>query len=661
MTPILKTILGTSASVVVGCTSNYSSSVPLTSPADLNARYGKVWSTLDYASNGAQERELVELGVPSTSSLTFWRLPAPGSRTAPSILLDGAPVQPNCLRRWDSGGHKLDEKDGSVRVFSAERIEISCLQPNSKHEVMVDGIQLTPTTAPTASDQAPFSFLAWSCNNPYSNRNKSLTFEADKVNALNLLRARSAGVIHPDGQPPQPSFAIALGDQLYVDGDNEVRAPKDALSLFVGDRSESRFLVADSDALLNTIYRYHFAIPPFDEALKAIPTAMVWDDHDIRDGWRSHGDEDQPDMLRYYGHARAAFVAYQGLRNPGVTGPNDGAMDVQFPWGGSTSTFLIDGRTNRRYAFSPASGRIISDEQFTKICAWLGERPDCGTTGFGTMTPMADDEQPHLFVLGSPSPISTNEKELGDIIKICTKTNDSVGVGEGADDVRDTWFCNPHDRHRLLVLLASHFITHPRHRLVVVSGDVHWSGVTSLEYVNGLGVKKLFGYEVISSGVTNDHTKSWFEKRGAWDGAYLVREPNSAVTSTAHGSIVGSPSFAEILVEPSERQAPQVSVIFYPSRASAYGGDTTRRGLVNYWRTLATVHKTRDFDFSSNPHLGSTDLFYTRIPLPLVAPPGLGRWLHAASVVCDAGGDSTTDATDWFDVQSGINCGAPRK
>ncbi len=634
--------------------------VPETTPLNLEDRYRAVWLSMDVKADARPERELLQLGVPTPSSLVLWHLPERGQHGTATVLLDGAPPGAGCLTRsapapWPSPSPNPTSEMPQL----PERIELGCLTSSSVHQVHIGSVTLTAKTAPDANNEEPFSFLAWSCNNPYSNRSGALTFELNKINSLGLLRARAQGEIAPDGLPHQPSFQLALGDQIYVDGDNEVRDAAHTLSLFVGDGSRSRFAPADTPRLLDTIYRYHFAIPPLDAALGATPAAMVWDDHDIRDGWGSHGDECKGDWPQYFQAARQAFVAYQGQRNPTrEIDPASEDLDVLFRWGKTTSTFSIDGRTNRKFE----SHTIISPTQFERLCLWLGEPRNCAEQPLQALSeaPGAKNDEPHLYVLGSPSPIATVDKGLTKWVGACNSTNSNVLLGEGSDDVRDTWFCNRDDQRKLLTLLASHFVRHPKQRLIVVSGDVHWSGITSLQYLDPARNQVVqFGHEVISSGLTNDHVKTFGERRGAWEGGYLVENEGRQIYSEVHGSIVGSPSFAEVVVQPGAGTL-DLSVLFYPSRVSTRGGENSLRSLANDWRTLSRVHTVRSYDFSADPHAGNPGLFFTRVPLAQTVPSGPGRTLHQASVVCVANVDSAADATTWREGRPDLTCDAPR-
>ena len=54
------------------------------------------------------------------------------------------------------------------------------------------------------------------------------------------------------------------------------------------------------------------------DMLATVPTLMMWDDHDIFDGWGSLMDRTEFDE-RLYRAAERVFVEYQHLRNPGTT------------------------------------------------------------------------------------------------------------------------------------------------------------------------------------------------------------------------------------------------------------------------------------------------------------------------------------------------------
>ena len=71
----------------------------------------------------------------------------------------------------------------------------------------------------------------------------------------------------------QPSFIVMMGDQIYMDED-----PPDVFKEhFHSDSATRRPVMAEK-------YRLNWSREPVRRILANVPTYMVWDDHDIRDG-----------------------------------------------------------------------------------------------------------------------------------------------------------------------------------------------------------------------------------------------------------------------------------------------------------------------------------------------------------------------------------------
>ena len=116
----------------------------------------------------------------------------------------------------------------------------------------------------------------------------------------------------------QPSFIVMMGDQIYMDED-----PPDVFKdHFHSDSATRRRAMAEK-------YRLNWSREPVRRILANVPTYMVWDDHDIRDGWGSLA-SDSPtiaarftrgaaifrDSTAYFEDARDVYWHFQGCRNP---------------------------------------------------------------------------------------------------------------------------------------------------------------------------------------------------------------------------------------------------------------------------------------------------------------------------------------------------------
>ena len=82
----------------------------------------------------------------------------------------------------------------------------------------------------------------------------------------------------------QPSFIVMMGDQIYMDEDQ----PDVFAQHFHSDSATRRRVMAE-------MYRLNWSRDVVRKILANVPTYMVWDDHDIRDGWGSLA-SDSPTM-----------------------------------------------------------------------------------------------------------------------------------------------------------------------------------------------------------------------------------------------------------------------------------------------------------------------------------------------------------------------------
>ncbi|MDC3955267.1 alkaline phosphatase D family protein [Polyangium jinanense] len=554
-------------------------------------------------------RELFQLAFPTPTSVAAWHLYPKGAD--PAWFQDVYTI-------W------LKTKTGPTLVevtpsrtkgpHNTERIEFRGLRPETEYEIRKNGVVvLTARTRPedtTATEK--LSFLAFSCNNPYAVSFKGASAVGSpewmqqmriKQNSLRLLAARANGLLRIKGFE-RPDFALGLGDQIYVDGDNKMG---DATAIFQGDRSVPAFSAAESYGdLLDVIYRAHFAMTPFDRALQGVPAALIWDDHELQDGWGTKDNELPPGFKGYFESALDAFRGFQDLRNPSPHGPHrrgEATMDVEFTWGKGVRVLMLDTRSAElpvKYG-KDRSAYGLWQKQLRKVEDWLRS---------------ASVDAPTLFVLGLATPLTVASGVSADQEAFA----ETAGCGddrvlsnpEQCDDLHDLWAYKKAARSDLLQRLTQHFVPNRKHRLLILSGDVHYSAVHYLStgeescWHKGKGAcgqgplpgdfsswkqeqacrnppqgfssvpedgkeDILWGWEVISSGLTNDALtvhesaiKSLVKRDLIQVGDPRAENGDSLVSVWPRGGIYGSPSFAEVQVNKTGEMF-DVGVVFYPS------------------------------------------------------------------------------------------------
>lgn len=117
----------------------------------------------------------------------------------------------------------------------------------------------------------------------------------------------------------KPQFLLMMGDQLYLDEGEPNLFSSELRHL---PRPKRRAAIAEK-------YRQNWSRPFVRDVLANIPVYMMWDDHDIRDGWGSTP-ADSPTMVAmyprgrpifdlcnsYFEDCRDAFWNFQGCHNP---------------------------------------------------------------------------------------------------------------------------------------------------------------------------------------------------------------------------------------------------------------------------------------------------------------------------------------------------------
>ena len=422
-------------------------------------------------------------------------------------------------------------------LFSGERPrwELSECDTAVNSSVRVGEWCASRVDAPSVTSETPdgFSFLTWSCDEVYSYAADGALL-ARNVLSHRMLALRAEGRLAVVGRPA-PRLGIALGDQVYVDPHPKENGPNDeSLAAFGGPRSR-RWRLAESDApaFFSSLYAAHFLQPVMNRTLSAIPVAMMWDDHEIRDGWGSQFDEDDARWRTWYAEARRSFVGWQALRNPRPVSPDDITQDrpmtTQFRAGERTRFMLMDLRSER----DAGRDSLISATQLAEVRRWLADQ----------RAPSDECGSPKVWFLGSTVPLFVRSSALRNFPGLTFRP-------ELRDDLLDSWG-HPErapGRARLLSVLREHFARCTNDQLVVLSGDIHESGLLQLN-LDGRRV----GWEVVSSGLAADSFGNEGVMHWGWRN---LTNPVETWTSDHAGRVAGSPSFAEVFISGLNTEAP---------------------------------------------------------------------------------------------------------
>ncbi len=213
---------------------------------------------------------------------------------------------------------------------------------------------------------------------------------------IDALRAYALRAAHQDG--PLPDLMLMLGDQIYAD------QPSPALQEAFDARAAGRPDDAPEDELADftdyaLAYREAWSDPAIRWLLSTVPTAMVFDDHEIHAEWRiSQGWLEEMGAEPWFDrHIRAGLAAYWAFQHVGNLSPGELAagglydavreaddagellaarMDTEghqrghSRWSyarevGDARLVVIDSRAGRQV--TPGDRKLISDEEWDWI------------------------------------------------------------------------------------------------------------------------------------------------------------------------------------------------------------------------------------------------------------------------------------------------------
>ncbi|MCZ0955139.1 MAG: alkaline phosphatase D family protein [Rhodospirillaceae bacterium] len=360
-------------------------------------------------------------------------------------------------------------------------------------------------TPPQESERRAFQFALFSCHMPYAVHGlfgkRTETTNLDMWDFLGATLERHGENV---------DLVIAGGDQCYSDG---VATLDIWHHLNRTMRKEGEALLPDEEAMRSwyrDVYRGYWGFEGVQRVFDGYPTYMVWDDHEIGDGWGSHRfddgnaqdglrrrlpglderglsyDDGLELMQRMFRAARQTYVEYQHSHNPPT---DDGALDYAFTRGGC-AFYVLDGRGQRDIARE--SYRILGREQFDRFAAWAG-----------ALTP---EETPFAFVVSAVPVLHTRSALVQ-----ADDPLDRLGLG---DDLRDSWEHEVHDTERKALMAALFGAAARGVRVSVLSGDVHVSAVFAIEDGEGNRI-----FQLTSSAITYNLSlpQSWILRAGAAD------------------------------------------------------------------------------------------------------------------------------------------------
>lgn len=420
------------------------------------------------------------------------RVQARAPRNRRPLLL--GPLQrwssPDSLCIWTAhtapGKHRAELfKDGQLAASLEAEIELeqqlthywrfTNLEPDTNYEVKIswqddqgnywpltrlnklkEELGRTPTSFPVRTPPEThddLKLLFGSCHYP-----RHVAWDGDQGMSFVRLLLR-----HFQENPGQrPHAQIHLGDQIYADDQwkEQLYIPWPTLS----DRHQARV------ASYNQVYDGFWRFPEWGELLRLAPACMMWDDHDVRDGWGDnwHDFRDgkfKPAAWEKFQAARRALGLYQTQGNP----PAQVRRDFQFSLDlGPVSIFVFDPRTYRCYQ-DPGDYHPFGPGQMERYRAWLAKA--------------GEKSQVLIVVTASPAVFIKRwrlDMAAYKLTGFMRWMERFLHWDAFDDDWRDQLACslNLKTRDAMVGGLAEVLLRHPRgaKRAILVAGDVHVGG-----------------------------------------------------------------------------------------------------------------------------------------------------------------------------------------
>lgn len=335
----------------------------------------------------------------------------------------------------------------------------------------VDG-QAFDFYVPAASESPRMAYV--SCNGFSS---PGLMKQVKDKNALwKRLYDLHAGRERINGRSFGPYHLLLLGgDQVYSDALwQDTRCP-DIMAWSELSRDARRkapwtaALQTQVTAFFEDLYLTRWAQPEVAQALAGLPSVMMWDDHDIFDGWGSYPAEDHdcPVYQGVFAVAKKYFALFQRHSAPGTPPPCTLPGQPAFSAGyrvGSLGVLALDMRSERtperKNGRNLQSAQVMSEDSWSAAYKWLD----------------AQTGMKHLVLMSSIPVVHPSFELLEKMLGVLP------GQQELEDDLRDHWTCAAHRAERLrLVHRLFKFSKDASCRVSLVSGDVHVAAVGVLE------------------------------------------------------------------------------------------------------------------------------------------------------------------------------------
>ncbi len=294
-------------------------------------------------------------------------------------------------------------------------------------------------------------------------------------------------------QQPNQAFELMLmgGDQIYADA---LLSVKESFRLWSEKSQKEQIKSAFTQTMYDQAQQFYldwyiksWSDPIFNKMLSSVPYIMMWDDHDILDGWGSYAPELQnsPVHQGLYKHAEFYFCLFQQHRLPqqlpkhSLNLPNKNKSE--FYMFGNVALLVLDLRSERNYK------KIISSQTWQEIFAYVENQ-------------LKTTHVEHLFIMSSLPIAHPDFNLLENLLGIIPFRQ------ETEDDLRDHWSSREHqDERKHFVHELFRWSEYHHCRITILSGDVHIAanGLIQSKRNNTLPVNARSINQITSSGIVH--------------------------------------------------------------------------------------------------------------------------------------------------------------
>ena len=283
------------------------------------------------------------------------------------------------------------------------------------------------------------------------------------------------------------------GDQVYAD---QIWEACPEIKKWVETPFQRRRKQPFTQTMADQVKQFYFDLycdrwhqPEVERMLSSAPTVMMWDDHDIFDGWGSYSPAIQncPVYKGIFGVARDHFAVFQQQVDPNANQSHPGKVAGQGAFTlalelGDYAILAVDARSERTQA------RVLARRTWDAIWAWTNRFRNTAV------------RPKHLLVVTAVPVVHADFGRVETLMSLLP------GEQELEDDLRDHWQSPGHRKERLrLIHRLLGLMEQTRIRTTILSGDVHVAclGVIKSERTGTPGARSSVINQLTSSGIVH--------------------------------------------------------------------------------------------------------------------------------------------------------------